>query len=226
MSQDRWTYLSHSLSKETPMYGGREGVQITAASCICNGDSANSMHLAFPNHVGTHIDAPNHFFDDGLCVDDLPPDFWFFESPLLVDCPKDPDGLIAPEDIDLSMVKGIAPDCILFRTGFEQRRGERAFWENNPGVSPELGGWLKKELPSVRLIGMDVISVNRWQDRPMGRVAHKNLLGREMGEPILIIEDMKLAHIRESIERLVVAPLLIEKADGGPCTVMGRLKNK
>jgi kynurenine formamidase len=226
MSIGAWTYLSHSLSKKTPMYGGREGVQITETSCICHGDSANSLHLALPNHVGTHVDAPRHFFDAGACVDDYSPDFWFFESPLLIDCPKGLDGLIEPSDIDLERIRNSAPDCIFFRTGFEQRRAERSFWENNPGVSPELGVWLKKELPSVRLIGLDVISVNRWQDRPTGRIAHKNLLGTDHGAPILIIEDMKLSHVDSEIERAVVSPLLIEKADGGPCTVMVSLKHK
>jgi kynurenine formamidase len=66
---------------------------------------------------------------------------------------------------------------------------------------------------------MDLISVSSYCNRLEGRKAHYAFLNPEEGEPILLIEDMKL-DIDGPIDKVIVAPLLIDKADGSPCTVI------
>ena len=66
---------------------------------------------------------------------------------------------------------------------------------------------------------MDLISVSSYSNRNEGRKAHHAFLNSEEGEPILLIEDMKL-DVFDLISKVIVAPLRIEKADGTPCTVM------
>ncbi len=73
-------FLSYSIDINTPFYGGRKGFMSIPSSSISNGDSANTSRWEFPNHIGTHIDFPYHFYQHGQTVDDFPADFWVFDG--------------------------------------------------------------------------------------------------------------------------------------------------
>ena len=66
---------------------------------------------------------------------------------------------------------------------------------------------------------MDLISISSYSNREEGRKAHHAFLNPDEGEPILLIEDMKL-DTNSSFNKVIVAPLLIDNADGSPCTVL------
>lgn len=186
------------------------------SSSIASGDTANSAHWSFPNHAGTHIDAPRHFYDEGAAITDYPPDWWIFERPCLLDVPVDADVLISPEHLRDPVPPGT--DLLLLRTGFEAVRGTDRYWSANPGLSPELARWLRAEHPGVRAIGMDLLSVTAFAHRVEGRVAHRAFLDPQA--PILPIEDMALAAVSGRLDRVIVLPLRVPEADGGPCTVL------
>ena len=59
----------------------------------------------------------------------------------------------------------------------------------------------------------------------LAKKAHVAFLNPVKGEPILLIEDMKLNSI-VSLSKVIVAPLLIENADGAPCTIFGYSSNE
>lgn len=232
----KWIYLSHLLDESTPVYGGGTSLKISKTSAIKEGATANSMNLAFPNHIGTHLDFPYHFFEEGNPAEAYDASFWHFENPVLLDCPKGPSELVSAADlaadferylsnskVKLNEIENI--DLLLLRTGFEKHRGTKLYWEENPGISPDVGPWLKKHCPALRALGMDLVSVSRWQNRPMGRLAHKSLLGSEDGQSLILIEDMKLEVLSEkcSLREVIVLPLRVKGADGGPCTVIGKV---
>jgi kynurenine formamidase len=50
--------------------------------------------------------------------------------------------------------------------------------------------------------------------------AHHELLGGE-GRRFIVVEDMDLEHDLSDLTKVIVAPLLVEKIDGGPVTVLG-----
>jgi len=209
--------LSHTLDETTPAYGGAEGVQIRAKSSIANGDTANTIDLELPNHIGTHVDLPLHFFAEAASLTDYPPEAWFFRTPFLVDVEAGSSGLIEPESV-AHLPLGI--DCLLLRTGHEKNRGERAYWEAGPGLSPELGFWLRRERPSVRAVGMDLISVTSRLHREAGRAAHRAFLDPAgHGEPIRLIEDMALQGAPAALGAVLVSPLMLTAGDGAPVTV-------
>lgn len=211
-------FLSHYLNKDTPCYAGnKEDISIEKVSCMCSGDSANSLRVSFKNHIGTHIDMPRHFDKTGKTLSDYPADFWTFNSPQLIDLPCENSHLISIEDIEGKVNKDT--DFLILRTGFESKRSSDEYWNDNPGVNLKVGLWLREEFPKLKAIGFDFISLSSFNNRMLGRQAHKEFLSSEFsGEPILIIEDMKLAHIK-TLSKVTVAPLLIENADGGPVTV-------
>lgn len=156
-------WLSHPLCLETPAYGGWEGMRIEPISRIAAGDTANTSRFVLSNHLGTHVDAPLHFFDSGPSLTDYPPEFWLFENPLLVDVPGNDGYLIGPKDVEGAITP--KTDLLLLRTGYEKFRRDSQYWEYNPGLDPELGTWLRKHFPNVRVVGMDVISVTSRHQR-------------------------------------------------------------
>jgi len=50
----------------------------------------------------------------------------------------------------------------------------------------------------------------------------------ELGEPLLLVEDMNFENIEnsDSIEKVIVAPWQIKGIDSAPCTVIAKIKNK
>lgn len=212
-------FLSHILAVDTPAYGGGDGFHEEAASRIADGQTANSSVWRFPNHIGTHLDAPRHFFDAGQTIDSIPPADWWFDHPQLMNVPVANDELVLPRHLPDTV--DLETDLLLLRTGFEAHRGEPRYWQRNPGLSAELAHWIRQGYPLVRAVGMDTISVTSRAHRPEGRVAHRAFLDPEgPGSPLILIEDMALAHAPARLTVACVAPLRVHAGNGGPCTVL------
>lgn len=217
MSQ--YILLSHILKQDTPSYGNRDKVIIRVNSCIRGGETANSSCWVFSNnHIGTHIDVPRHFSDSGKKTTDYPIGDYIFEKVQMISVPCDGPKLIEGSDL-VGLREDI--DLLLIRTGYEAKRGEDEYWNNNPGLSPSLADYLRKRCPNLRCVGFDFISVTSWQHRAEGRLAHKAFLAPEDGsQEIWAIEDMSLANMTQQIKKVVVAPLLVEDGNGTAVTVI------
>jgi arylformamidase len=213
--------LSHILAAGTPSYGNRDRVFVKMAASIAAGDTANSScWILSSNHLGTHIDVPQHFSNDGLRTYEIPVEDYFFSAVALVDIPCEGACLIGPEDLDKAGGGPSGADLLLIRTGFEQKRGCDAYWNDNPGLHPELADHLRLACPKLRCVGFDFISITSWKFRAEGRAAHRAFLcPADRARPLLAIEDMKLSLVRGSLRSVVVAPLLVEDGNGGPVTV-------
>jgi kynurenine formamidase len=217
---EKVVWLSHPLSVDTPAYGGGEGIRVEKMTEISSGDGANTARYLLPNHLGTHVDAPRHFFDNGITLTDYPPEYWVFDYPTLVNVQVKDGYLISQHDVKAALTN--KTDLLLVRTGFEAYRDTSRYWQHNPGLSPELCSWLRIQYPQIRAIGMDLISVTSRHHRQKGREAHRALLDpAESGTPMLPVEDMMLGHLDLPLKRVVISPLQLDHADGGPCTVLG-----
>ena len=212
-------YLSYFLSENTPLYGNSTGIEFNVDKQINDGDSCNTMNLSFPNHSGTHIDFPYHFNSQGKTLTDYPADFWEFKQVTLVDL----SGKVSESQIIVSemfpSLENRDIELLLIKTGFGIYRGTDRYTLTPPGLSSELANYFRQQFPVLRCVGMDLISVSSYRNREEGRKAHHEFLNPKEGQPILLIEDMKL-DVDDPIKKVIVAPLLIENADGVPCTVI------
>ena len=212
-------FLSYIFNDQCPLYGNGTGIIISPDKQIENGDSCNTTNLSFPNHSGTHIDFPRHFNSEGKTINDYPAAYWQFNHIEIIDLfgKVDDCQIIGPELFsDLVNPKA---DLLLIKTGYGKYRGTNRYTLTPPGLSADLASFLRKNSPHLRCIGMDLISVSSYSNRKEGRKAHHAFLNPNEGESILLIEDMKL-DIDGPFEKVIVAPLLIENADGSPCTVL------
>jgi len=211
-------FLSHTINSETPAYGGKKQVELERTSDMAKGDTANNTRLSMSLHTGTHLDMPLHFFADGQDISSYGADFWFFEKPLFVSV--EPAGYVINDEL-LGILDTIADkgyDCIIVRTGFD--RSDEKTADKNFGFHESVADYIRKKYRSVRLFGMDTLSVSSFQDRMEGRKAHRAFLNPE--SPLILLEDMKLDDPDiYKISRLIILPLRVDQGDGLPCTVVG-----
>ena len=222
-------YLNHIINKNTPKYADNGSIELEKISSINMGHSSNSTKLSFSSHTGTHIDAPLHFDQSGDSLDMYSTEFWFCKKPYLIEYTA-----LENEILTLSTLKNYLysipedTDLLLIKTGFESYRNSnyKTYIFHGPGIAPDVGLWLRNNR-RLKMIGFDFISLSSYSNRELGREAHRAFLSKSFpgfnegcSNPILIIEDMHLSEINNSVKSVVVAPLLYENADGAPVTVI------
>lgn len=215
--------LSHILDANTPSYGNRDKLIIDHISQINDGKSANSSKWTFTNnHLGTHVDVPRHFYDSGKAITDYYPQDWIFKKIQVIDVPCEKAKLIGIKEIEHKIRKNI--DFLLIRTGYEKYRSSEKYWNDNPGLLPELGVWLRRRFTNLRAIGFDFISLSSWKYRDIGKKAHKVFLNPiGINQPIWIIEDMSLECINNEIREVIITPMFIKDSNGSPVSVFAKI---
>ena len=223
MEKFKTLFLSHLLTEDTPTYGNRDRFVNQLNSSFEKGDKAETSNWYFSNnHFGTHIDAPGHFVPKGKSISDYVPAFWVFSKVVLIELEISDAVLIDVADIKpYSIAKDT--ELLLIKTGYEAHRGSEKYWNENPGLAPELGKYLRQTFPNLRAIGLDFISVTSFQHRPVGRDAHLALLDGQ--NPVLPIEDMSFVGLNPEmhIKEVVVAPLRVIHANGAPVTAIAKI---
>jgi kynurenine formamidase len=216
----KWQLLSHSLNPSTPAYAGGEGFQILSRREISQGSRGQTWK--FTNHLGTHVDFPAHFVARGATLSDMLADDFIFDRVCLFSVPLRRGRLLDPADIEWERIPK-STEMLLLRTGFEKQRTKSAYIFEGPGIHPDLCAAMRERIPRLRALGFDFISLTSFRERELGREAHRVFLKPDrQGRAPWIIEDMRLSGLRARPRQVVVAPLLVEGADGSPVTVFAR----
>ena len=225
MNQSKLIYLSYLLNKNTPTYGNRNRFICKKKSDISKGDIANDSSINTTVHIGTHIDMPFHFFEDGQTIEDFDINYFRFNNILFIDMiPKD---IIIKDDLIILLEKQAnkySYDILIVKTGICHKRDSEDFWQENYGFDPSIAKYLREEFPNIRVIGFDSISVSSFSNRMLGRESHKAFLNPK--QPILLLEDMDLTNLDKDskIIKLDIVPLRIARCDGLPCTIIAEVK--
>ena len=216
-------FLSYILDENTPTYGNRNKFEQIKKSDMSKGDVANDTFISTTVHIGTHIDMPYHFYEDGQTIEDFDASFWFFKNPLIIEIEE--SELIIKDKLikKLLHVENIGYDILIVKTSICDIRKKSKFWEHNYGFHPDIYDFLNDKYSTIRVIGFDSISVSSIQYRVLGRESHNRFLNPK--KPILLLEDMDLRKIDKDtkLKEIIVSPLRIAKCDGLPCTVFGIL---
>ena len=224
MNQSKLIYLSYILDEKTPTYGNRNKFVCEKKSDISKGDVANDSSINSTVHIGTHIDMPLHFFEDGQTIEEFDTNYFRFTNVLFIDML--PEHIIVKDDLITLLKKQTnknSYDMLIVKTGICHRRDSEDFWKTNYGFDSSIAEYLRLEFPNVRVIGFDSISVSSFAHRMLGRESHKAFLNPK--QPILLLEDMDLTHLNSTskIIKLDIAPLRIAKCDGLPCTIIAEV---
>ena len=204
-------FLSYFIDGSTPAYGGeKDAFKIQSISSIKNGDITNNSKIFFNSHIGTHIDFPLHFYNNGKTINDYDASFWIFSNIGVIEC--SPDKIIENlESINADI------ELLILKTNFSKYRKHEAYWKSQPVIISNVAIVLKQKFPKLRVFGFDLISLTSKLDRNEGRLAHLAFLENP---EILILEDMNLSELDFNPTKIIISPLLIKNIEGVPCTVI------
>lgn len=195
--------ITLKLTSELPTFPGEPGMSLEPVHRIARGGPANVSKLCFGTHTGTHVDAPEHFFDNAATVADLPLDVLI--GPVIVskfDVPR----AITASDLDRA---NLPPDMrrVLFKTSNSALLHQRDFNRDFVYIDPSAAHWLVDR--GVRLVGLDYLSVEGFGHQPAE--THQLLLKAS----VVIIEGLDLLHARPGAYTLICLPLRVQ-TDGCP----------
>lgn len=192
--------ITRSLYPGHPTWPGDAPYEIQPTARIADGDSVNVGRLVAPLHLGTHLDAPWHYDDEGGRLEELPLELLVGEALVLHHLAG---GAVGPELVAHAQR---LPERVLVRTGQPERW--EAFPEDFAPLTPELVHALADR--GVRLVGTDAPSVDAYGGE--GLPVHHACAERGL----IIVEGLELTRADQGHYRLVCLPLALPHADGSP----------
>ena len=210
MTQQRRLYdITVPLAPTLPCYPGDPPVEVVPVAQLAQGDAANVSRLTLSSHSGTHLDAPRHFFQDGLPIQALNPEA--FLGPVQV-CAMTRSTHITADMLQPLQLQGVRR--VLFKTS------NGTLWDK-PGFQPDyiaLTASAARYLVDlgVALVGIDYLSVDAYerQDFPVHRLL--------LGAGVLILEGLDLRAVPPGTYELMALPLLLQEGDGAPARALLR----
>lgn len=195
-----WIDISAPLRKGIPQWPGDPLFETFLVADISKGDDANVTAFSMCAHTGTHLDAPRHYFDGGVSVD---------EAPLEI--------LNGPARVLTLDTDFIGMERVLFRTGNSQSAWWREPFRNDfDALTPQLAERLVAA--GVKLVGIDYLSVGRNDED--GAAVHRILLGAG----VWLLEGLDLCDVVCGDYDLTCLPLRLEGADGAPARALLRTR--
>lgn len=173
----------------------------------------NITQLIMSTHLGTHLDAPFHFFDDGLTVENLDVRKGFGPAWVLDFTHKSPKEPITAEDLKAFGDKVGPGSRLIFHTNWDKEFPEPHYFGEQPPLSVDACQYMAER--GVACIALDMPTTNPPEYTP----THHALLNADA--EVLIIEGLRGLERLEGEQVLLIAlPLRIRGRDGSPCRVM------
>lgn len=207
--------ISVTLKKGMPVWPGSIEFEIQKPMSMKNGDAYNLSNMRIDMHMGTHIDAPLHFLDNGASVDELSLDI--FNGPVFVADIGDAVE-ISIKELERANIPE-KTERVLFKTKNSQKLWNKGEFDTAfVALTPDAADWLVKR--NVKMAGSDYLSVQKFNDTPE---VHYKLLGAGIG----VLEGVDLSKVQPGEYELICLPLKIAGAEGAPARAALRpLKEK
>lgn len=201
----RWIDISVALTPGLLHWPGEPGFQRQELKPLPGRTSVFTMG----SHSGTHVDAPSHFLDGAIGIDEAPLDA--LNGPAVV-VEHGSEEAIAADDVQRWMVA--RGGRLLLKTANSRRDwSNQPFDDSHVGLTPEAARSLARQ--GVALVGIDYLSIAA---PGHSEEVHRILL--EAG--IWILEGLDLASVMPGEHELCCLPLRITGGDGAPARTVLR----
>ncbi len=204
--------ITLTITPHMTVWPGDPMVSIQRINSISAGDNANVSQMAMSCHTGTHVDAPDHFLNNGKTVEDLSLDLLVGRAYVL----HLPDvELITASTL---MHADIPPRTrrLLFKTRNSEywTKGNGEFHADFVGLSVDAAELLVDR--NVKVLGIDYLSIAPYR---LGTAVHTILLSAG----VVVIEGLDLSQVSQGRYTLHCLPLKLAGADGAPtrCILVG-----
>jgi arylformamidase len=201
--------LTQPMANGMPVMEGIEPPQFRDLADVSVDGYAMSQYT-FVNHTGTHVDAPAHQIAGGATLDEIPLDRLVTYA-VTIDLTGHEPGPVGRSDLDGQLDQVLAGDLVLLRSDNARNWGTDAYWH----------GWCYPDALATRaLLDRDVAGIGF--DGPSADPVDTDdyeLHRLWLGAGKIIIENLaSLAELPDRC-RIVVAPLKVRQANGGPARV-------
>lgn len=197
--------ISVPLQSDMPTWPGSRGFRREWVERLEAGDEANVSRVDCGVHVGTHVDAPLHFVDGGASVDQL--NLEILVGPATVGFLPEADAITADDLENLDLPAGTERLLLRTRNSDLWAAGVTEFQEDFVALTADAAHWVVDR--GMRLIGVDYLSVQRYQDGP---AVHQTLLGAG----VVVVEGLDLSSVKPEEYELICLPLRLMGAEGAP----------
>jgi arylformamidase len=198
--------ISVTISPNLPTWPGDPGLHLEQVESMDKGAHVNVTRISSSVHLGTHVDAPHHFLNDGRTVEELPLEV--LTGPCYV--VQLPDGIEAITSDVLERTEVTAEmKRVLFgtRNSHLWANGESKFQTDFVAITEDGAEWLVER--GVQLVGVDYLSVAPYGD---SIPTHEVLL--KAG--VVVVEGLNLSSVMRGFYDLYCLPLKIADSDGAP----------
>jgi len=208
--QTSWIDVTLPMHNGMVCWPGDANISIRRVVDMEKGATANVTAIAMGSHTGTHMDAPLHFVNRGLSIDQMPLDTTIGRA-----------RVIEIHDAESIKIEELLPhhihsgERIIFKTRnslYAWQAGK--FVEDYVYVSEAAAEHLVER--GVKVVGVDYLSVDSYGRG--GGSAHKVLLGNG----VWIIEGLDLSQVSAGEYELVCLPLRLKGVDGSPARALLR----
>ena len=197
----KWIDISQPLQNDIAEWPGDTPFTYEVAFSKADTGSVNIGKITTSTHMGTHIDAPFHFDDNGLKVLDLPIDLYIGRARVIDVSGNESIGRAELEGIDFG-----GAERLLLRT--LSRLDSTVFPKSFTSLRADIGPLLKER--GVRLIGVDTPSVDSEDSKTLD--AHHSL----NNNGVMILENIVLDTVEPGDYELIALPLPLTESDGSP----------
>jgi arylformamidase len=196
------------ISPAMHVYPGDPSVSVEKVLQMSQGDVANVTHLNFGTHTGTHIDAPHHFIDGAMTVDEIPLNLLIGRARVVEITAPVITGEVL-EEFDFT-----ADVRVLFKTRNSYLWSNASFVKDFVYLTKDAAQHLVDN--GIKVVGIDYLSVEQFNFSTPD--AHRTLLGNGT----IIIEGLCLSEVEPGDYELICLPLKVEKGDGAPARAVLR----
>ena len=206
------------VSEEQRALLAREGVDLLPGA-----EAVNSMNtvLTISSHIGTHIDAPRHFYADGEPVDRMALERVVMREAVVIDVSRKGAGEgVTGADLERSGVRPQPSQVAVIKTLWTDRAwGTPEFWADTIYLDPSVGEWIER-------CGVAAVAMDCFPEKPFWRMTltpqerganHKRWL--KAGIPMIQMLT-NLGQLGPKFT-IVALPLKLKGMDGSPARVVG-----
>jgi kynurenine formamidase len=173
----------------------------------------NITQLIMSTHLGTHLDAPFHFFDDGRTVENLDVRKGFGPAWVLRFTDKKGGDAIDIADLMPHADKITEGSRLIFHTDWDKEFPQKHYFGGQPYLTVEASTWMAER--GVWCVALDTPTTYPAEYTK----SHHSLLNSDA--EVLIIEGLRgLERLQGDQVILIALPLRVQGRDGSPCRAM------
>jgi arylformamidase len=212
-----WTDLTRPLHEGSDRAGRATAPELRSVMNLEEHPFAMS-EMTLSSHVGTHLDAPNHFIAGGESIDEVALERVVGPG-VVLEVAGRPNSAIEASHLVAGGPEPRPGDIVLLRTGWEERQETPAYFDH-PYLAESAVAWLIER--RIGMLGVDLITPEMPEKVRPGDFAwpvHNAL----MRAGVLVLENAcNLAALARQRVDVIAAPIPVVGADGAPVRLLAR----